>query len=248
MEYYKNFSLEPLFYINDEGLVCQEEFRDVAGYEGLYQVSDLGRVKSLKRKFVKKDLILNYNNNSNRYVFLNLYKNTIVYRISIHQLVAMAFLNHIPCKHEWVVDHIDNNSLNNTLANLQIITHRKNTSKDIKNKTSKYTGVNWDKDRNKWVSFIRIEKERFNLGRFETEKEASEAYQKALKYWEENKIKPIIIKNYTSKHKGIFFNKKIKKWILNIYLGNNKKRTYIGCYNTEEEAFKKAQEIKKTVN
>ena len=50
IEYYKNLSLESLFYINDEGLVCMEEWRNIIGFENRYQVSSLGRVKSLGRR------------------------------------------------------------------------------------------------------------------------------------------------------------------------------------------------------
>ena len=50
IEYWKNLDLRDLFYINDDGLVCCEEWRDIIGYEGYYQVSNLGRVKSLKFK------------------------------------------------------------------------------------------------------------------------------------------------------------------------------------------------------
>ena len=45
IEYHKNLSLELLFYINNEGLVCYEEWKDIPGYEGIYQVSNLGRIK-----------------------------------------------------------------------------------------------------------------------------------------------------------------------------------------------------------
>lgn len=253
IEYHKNFSLEPLFYINDEGLVCQEEFRDIPNYEGLYQVSDLGRVKSLNYKNTGKEKILISGDNGRGYLSLGLAKNKKRKFFKVYILVAITFLNHKPCGYKLVVDHKDENKLNNCLKNLQIITHRENISKSTKNTSSKYTGVSWEKSRNKWVCFIRIENKRFNLGYFKDEKEASDTYQNALKNWVENKIKPIIKKKYTSKHKGIFFNKKTNKWILNIYLKDSKQRNikqriYIGCYNTEEEAFKKLQEIKKTVD
>lgn len=61
IEYYKNLSLENLPYINEEGLICWEEFRDIPQYEGLYQVSDLGRVKSLARTITRSNGILEKN-------------------------------------------------------------------------------------------------------------------------------------------------------------------------------------------
>jgi len=57
----------------------------------------------------------------------------------VHQLVAMHFLNHIPNKHTFVIDHIDGNKLNNNVNNLQIITNHQNLTKGryAKNKNEK---------------------------------------------------------------------------------------------------------------
>ena len=98
----------------------------------------------------------------------------------MHQIVAIAFLNHTPNGLKAVVDHIDNNPLNNELGNLQIITHRKNLSKDKKG-SSKYTGVCWYESRKKWIAGIRVNGKKKHLGYFTNEEEAAEAYQKALK-------------------------------------------------------------------
>ena len=50
IEYYKNLSLENLFYIDENGIVQEEEWKDIPNWEGMYQCSDLGRVKSFGRK------------------------------------------------------------------------------------------------------------------------------------------------------------------------------------------------------
>jgi len=57
----------------------------------------------------------------------------------IHQLVAMHFLNHIPNNHRLVIDHIDENKLNNNVNNLQIVTNHQNLTKAryLKNKNDK---------------------------------------------------------------------------------------------------------------
>ena len=158
-----------------------EEFRDIKGYEGLYKVSDLGRVKSLKRIRVNKDRILKNTLDSTGYLKVSLSKNSKGKNRRVHQLVAEAFLNHKPNKtHEFICDHRDNNPLNNKLENLQITTTRENTSKDRKG-TSKFAGVSLDKVRNKWISTIRINGKKKFLGRFTDELKASEAYQTALK-------------------------------------------------------------------
>jgi hypothetical protein len=48
-KYHLDFSLEPIVYQNELGLDCLEQWKDIPNYEGLYQVSDLGRVKRLDR-------------------------------------------------------------------------------------------------------------------------------------------------------------------------------------------------------
>jgi hypothetical protein len=157
-----------------------EIWKNIPEYEG-YQVSNLGNVKSLRfgkeiilKKSVKKKGLRNYYS-------LDLYKDKKRKHIKIHKLVAMAFLNHIPDgTQKIVVDHINNNSLDNRLENLQLITQRENASKDKKNKSSKYTGVTWDSTRNKWRVSVKINGRSKHLGRFYCEIEASEAYQKAL--------------------------------------------------------------------
>ena len=166
----------------------KEIWKDIPEYEEYYQVSNLGRVKNLKR-FVKaksnstrlvKERILKANIDSTGYLVAGLSKDGKTKTFAVHQLVAMAFLNHTPCGHKMVVDHIDNDKLNNRVDNLQITTVRHNSSKDKKGGTSKYQGVYWDKGTNKWASKIRINYKAKFLGRFDTEIEASEAYQNEL--------------------------------------------------------------------
>jgi len=96
--------------------------------------------------------------------------------------MTTTFINHKPNKYESVIDHIDENKLNNREDNLQLISHRENISKGFKNKgTSKFTGVSWNNENKKWQSFIRIPKgKNINLGSFDTDYRASIAYQFAL--------------------------------------------------------------------
>ena len=162
----------------------KEIWKDILGYEGLYQVNDYGNVKSLSRTITKgnityitKDRLLKQSIDSQGYPYVNLsdYKKQKTFRV--HQLVAVAFLNHTPDKHKGlVIDHIDNNKLNNMTTNLQLITNKKNTSKDRKNKTSKYTGVSWHEQSNKWLAQFRKNGSVKYLGTFESEEEAKDAY------------------------------------------------------------------------
>ena len=101
-------------------------------------------------------------------------------KISVHQLVAIVFLNHIPDKHKIIVDHKNTVKHDNKLSNLQLITARENLSKDKKG-VSQYTGVSFKC--NNWYSQININKKVIYLGYFNTEIEASNAYQNKLKQY-----------------------------------------------------------------
>ena len=166
----------------------EEEFKDVPGYEGYYQISNIGRVKSLRRwienktngGYFIKEKYLKPSIDTPGYKFVYLYKSKIKRKMYIHQLVAMAFLNHTPCRYKKVVDHIDNNKLNNNINNLQVVTHRENCVKEQKN-TSGYTGVDFLKSKSKFRASIYINRKHCFLGYFNTAKEASIAYQNKLK-------------------------------------------------------------------
>jgi len=155
-----------------------EIWKDIPNHEGTYQVSNLGRVRSLK---FGKEKIMKQVLDKKNYFFLTLMENKKNKTKRVHKLVAMAFLNHIPSKMNYVVDHIDNNSKNNKLDNLQIVTNRYNCQKDKKGYSSKYIGVSWCKHFKKWNSKIRIGNKNKNLGYFKNEVEASIAYKNALK-------------------------------------------------------------------
>ena len=171
-----------------------EIWKDVPDYEGLYQVSSIGRVKSLPKEWIAgKGRVRKHNGmimsltlkitkskSSRPYHTVYLMKDKKRKFFSVHQLVAMAFLGHKPCGYKLVVDHINNDSLDNRVENLQVTTHRHNASKDIKNKTSKYTGVSWNKQANKWECCYRIGFKKHHIGLFTDEYDAHLAYQKAL--------------------------------------------------------------------
>jgi len=107
-----------------------EYFRDIKGYEGKYRVSNLGNVLSLiSNKRLKPKI------GTSGYFQVNLSYDSSHKSFSIHQLMAITFLNHKPNGFVIVVDHIDNNKLNNKLENLQLVTNRVNSTKDNTNKS-----------------------------------------------------------------------------------------------------------------
>ena len=154
----------------------KEVWRSIKDYED-YQVSNLGRVKSLK---FGKERILKKSLNGTGYNHVILYKDNVSKTIEIHKLVAIAFLNHKLDGMKLVVNHIDFNRLNNNVDNLEVVTNRENTNQKHLKSTSKYTGVCWVKSKNKWQSQIRINGEKKYLGLFIDEIEAANAYQTAL--------------------------------------------------------------------
>lgn len=167
----------------------QEIWKDVKDYEGIYQVSNLGNVKSLPKEwFTGKGAKMKHNGkllkpmiNTFGYLHVSLYKDLKQKTFTIHKLVLTVFTEYKPNGRKIVIDHINNIKTDNRLDNLQAITQRLNASKDKKNKTSKYTGVSWSKYKNKWVANISINEKYKNLGCFKTEEEAHLVYQKKLK-------------------------------------------------------------------
>lgn len=112
----------------------KETWEDIKNYEGLYKVSNLGNVKSLKREtnnqFCKEDKILKKRKHKNGYDFVVLYKNGTSKEVSIHRLVATAFLenkNNYDC-----VNHINGIKNDNRVENLEWCTFSHNTKEAFK--------------------------------------------------------------------------------------------------------------------
>lgn len=138
--------------------IPNELWKDIPDYKGLYQVSSLGRVKSLSKKierlekgsyWSKERILKQIKPPTMSYYKVNLYKKGVVKRFETHVLVAIAFLNHIPCGHTIVIDHKDNNKINNKENNLQLITQNKNALKGSKEYCE--TGIYHSKNKNGYV-------------------------------------------------------------------------------------------------
>lgn len=104
-----------------------EIFKDISGYEGIYQISNFGRVKSLidtHGNIRKTEKILKEINTRHGYKTYSLYKNKKSKRILTHRLVADAF---IPNPNNYVeVNHKDENKANNSVDNLEWCTRKYN--------------------------------------------------------------------------------------------------------------------------
>lgn len=108
----------------------EEEWRDIEGYEGLYQVSNLGRVKSLNYHNTGKEQLLKHRNNDKYgHQRVCLCKCGIKTYKQIHRLVAEAFIPNPEKKS--CVDHIDTNTSNNCVENLRWVTHHENSQNPL---------------------------------------------------------------------------------------------------------------------
>lgn len=110
-----------------------EEWRDIQGYKGLYQVSNRGSVRSLDRPvmqsitkefFMKKGVVLKPHSSGKGYPTVVLSKNGKVKTCTVHRLVAEAFLS--DCMPGLEVNHKDGNKWNNATDNLELVSHLHN--------------------------------------------------------------------------------------------------------------------------
>jgi hypothetical protein len=125
MEIYKNYSLENL-----DG----EEWRDVEGYEGLYQVSNMGRVKGLEREYKSnngkgteyigktKTRILKQGLTTDGYPQVALCRNSTCKYVKVHKLVAKAFIPNT--ENKPTIDHISTVRHDNRVCNLRYFTFK----------------------------------------------------------------------------------------------------------------------------
>ena len=156
-----------------------EVFKDVPNYEGIYQVSNFGNVKSFKcgKEKQKKSTV-----NSSGYLNICLTDNEKKQRtIKVHVLVAMTFLNYKPNgKQDFVIDHKNEIKTDNRVENLQIISQRENIQKHHKNKNGGL-GCVFHPQTKKWRSRIHINGFNIHLGLFEEKKTCEKIFIKASK-------------------------------------------------------------------
>jgi len=224
-----------------------EEWRDIPEYEGYYQASNLGRVRSLDRtvefsdgrKRFYKGKIIKGSLNEDGYRQTTLRGDDIGRSFMFSQIIAVAFLGHEPNGHELVVDHINGDKSDNRVENLRIVTQRDNSSTCFRSNEESFSsgcvGVDWNENASKWRALIYHDGVQTHLGCYDTEIEASNAYQLALSKikdgsFNHNDYKP----KWTSEYKGVSFHKASNKWQAKIMI--NGKQKYIGLFKTELEA------------
>lgn len=108
----------------------EEIWKDIEGYEGLYQVSNLGRVKSFPKKTYSKERILTNITNVDGYNVVDLCKNGTVKRWRVARLVAIAFVSNAEGKPQ--VGHKDETRTNDIADNLEWVTAKENDNMPLR--------------------------------------------------------------------------------------------------------------------
>lgn len=111
--------------------MTNEIWKDIPGYEGLYQASNLGRIKSLGNNRDRKEKILKNNPHPRGYLQVALWKNGKGKSLLIHRLVAITFLENPLDLPE--INHIDENKHNNAVDNLEWTAHAPNCNYGTRN-------------------------------------------------------------------------------------------------------------------
>ena len=111
-----------------------EEWKEIPGYEGLYEVSNMGNVRNVRRNKLLRLLKTN-----NRYIRISLCKNGIKTGLTVHRLVAEAFLPNPDNLPE--VNHKDEDKTNNRVENLEWCNHKYNMNYGTRNIRAKETAI-----------------------------------------------------------------------------------------------------------
>jgi hypothetical protein len=173
----------------------EEIWKDITDYEGLYQISNLGSVKSIERVTTKgngfdynvKEIIMKPYL-SFGYHIIDLCKNSIYNKFKVSRLVALHFIkneNNLTSHNQ--INHRDKNPQNNDIENLEWISNRENSShnKIGGNFTSKFIGVSWEATHKKFRCRIQINGKQESIGESINEIDVAEVY---LEFCKNNNI------------------------------------------------------------
>ena len=157
-----------------EGEIWKPIIHKGVDYTGHYEVSNMGRIKSLKynHRILKGSL------NHSGYLGITLTFKKVQVATSLHGIVVSSFLRNV--KKGEVVDHINSDKLDNRLCNLRIVTIRFNCSRERVLKSNLPCGVVLNKRDTKIQSSIRFNNKLIFLGHYLCVQSASNAYKIAL--------------------------------------------------------------------
>jgi len=148
---------------------------DIPGFEGYYGITEEGEIYSIKsERFLKPNV------DSMGYFRVTLTKDGVKTGKKVHRIIAEILIPN-PNNHP-LVDHIDRDKRNNSISNLRWGSYAQNAANrpSKPNSSSKYKGVYFRKDTNKWEARIQMDWDAKYLGCFKTEIEAAIAYNKGI--------------------------------------------------------------------
>lgn len=154
-----------------------EKWKVVPGYEN-YEISSMGRLKNLKFNKMLNGCLhkASYNKDKTRRMY-SLYNEEGLKKLNAARWMAITFLDLNINDRNQQADHINNDSMDDRLENIQVISQRENLSKDRINKSG-FLGVY--PSGNKFLAKIQIDGKCNYIGVYPTAEEASEVYQTAL--------------------------------------------------------------------
>lgn len=154
----------------------EEVWKDIPDFEGMYQASNLGRIRSLDRMvkrmgkpFKKTGKLMSMTKQAIGYRAVKLYKDIEFTQMYVHRAVMYTFNG----KCDLTIDHINGDKGDNRLENLRYCTQRENLQ-FFYSKTNKFMGAH--KSPNGWRALITVRKKTITLGYFSSAEEAHKRY------------------------------------------------------------------------
>jgi hypothetical protein len=228
----------------------EEIYKDIIGFEGKYQVSNFGNVRTVERVTIFKDgrerhyenKVLICPTDSKGYPKIRLQNFNPNYGSSrrVHTLVWEAFGDGTTISFpDRVIDHIDRNKQNNHISNLRIVSNRENTYNRKGN--LEFIGVRKNKKSDNYSCRIGFNYKDYHLGTFKTQEEAFERYNEALSHIDTDFLE--WLETIETPKKSNSLDSKIGVYKNNKTMGNffsqitvNNKLYHLGSFKTELEA------------
>jgi hypothetical protein len=150
-----------------------EIWKDVVGYESIYEISNFGNVKSFK---YGKEKIRKLRNDKDGYLLINLCKDKKVKTFKIHRLVAQAFIPNPDNKPQ--INHIDGNKSNNKVDNLEWVTNKENSKHAVEKLLRNTKGENHHNVKLRNYQVLNIRK-KYATGKYKR-KDIADEYQVSI--------------------------------------------------------------------